>query len=874
VPATPAWLRLLGAIAALKIGLGLLGFALGAPLEGTRAGRDAVYLAHVVVFALCALGLAPGGPDDRRARRLGLYFLLIASEFADRLLLRLTGPFPALAAPLLLLGHTQVEAFLPYVLWLFVRDFPRTPADAWSRRLPRAVLPVSLAAGGVLLALNLLHGIALLAGWQSPALDAVAVFGRYQEHTFYHAVLFVLMLPTLPFLIWKARRAAPEERRRVRLLLAGLVACSAPILLIVVLMTFWPAADAVLSEPRVFRWLEVLVYAGTLSMPLLAAYAVLVNHALDVRLVVRMAVRYALARYTVLGAALAPVAVLLVLLFVNRHQPLAGLMRGPVGEALALAAVVGFVMLALRPRVVAWVDRRFFREQYDAAQTLHALVEGSRNVSDAAQLEELLLREIDRAFHLEGGALLVHARDADLLTSPAGRCRPLAADSALARLLPGLGVTVPVQFPEPDPLVDALPVEDRQWLADGGVRLLLPLVRATGELAGILALGGKRSELPYTRDDRLLLATVAAAAGGALEDRIPSAFPPGPGNEAERVAMECQACGRLAAGGGHECSGCGGPMGPSQVPLTLRGKFRLEARIGRGGMGVVYRATDLHLGRLVAVKTLPWVAPYLAVRLRREARAMAAVSHPSLATIYGIEFFQGVPILVVEHLAGGTLADRLRDGPLPWHVVLALGATLADAVDRIHEAGILHRDIKPSNVGFTADGAPKLLDFGLARAMDAARGLGLAGTAAEEDMTSAESGSSDSDSLTGAGAIAGTVAYLSPEAINGELPEPSFDVWSLCLVLYEAIAGTNPLQGAVRAETVSNILYQELPDLRRFAPGCPAPVAELFREALHGDPDRRPPTGRALARRLRALLAEHHPALRRAAAAKTGPAHG
>ena len=740
-----------------------------------------------------------------------------------------------------------MEAFLPYVLWLFVREFPRVPAAARHARLPRLVLPLSFAAGVVLLVVNLIHAVGLLTGSPSPLFRATGTFSRYEDHTLYQATLFVLMLPTLPFLVRKARLAADDERRRVRLLLLGLVAGSAPMLTAVVVMSFWPAADAALSRPAVFRWLEVLVYTGTLSIPMGTAYAVLVQHALDVRLVVRKAVQYALARYTVIAAAVAPLAILAILLFTHRHQSLAGLVRGPAGLLLSAIAALGFAMLGLRRRTLAWIDRRFFREHYDAAQTLHALVEGSRNVADVAQLEELLLREVDRAFHVESGALLVRAPGTDLLVSPSMRCRPLAADSELARLRAAEGDPLPVQLAQPDSVTRSLPREDRQWLADGGVRLLLPLVYDSGELSGILALGAKRSELPYSREDRLLLATVASSAGVALEDRIGSA-PAFDGAEAhDRVASECERCGAVRPGDERVCPDCGGRTIPCKAPLLLGGKFRLESRIGRGGMGVVYLATDLHLARRVAVKTLPWVAPYLSVRLRREARAMAAVSHPNLALIYGIEFFHGIPILIVEYLSGGTLGDRLRQGKLAWADVLALGATLAEAVDRIHAAGILHRDIKPSNVGFAADGTPKLLDFGLARALDAARGMDL------DAASSFESGSSGSDELTGGGAIAGTVAYLSPEAINGDSPDPSFDVWSLSLVLYEAIAGTNPIQGVAREETVSNILYRQIPDVRRFTPACPAPVAEFLRDALNGDRDRRPATGQALAEQLRGL---------------------
>jgi hypothetical protein len=647
------WLRAVGAVAGLKIVLGLLGMIVGGGLPDTQPGRDLIYLAHVLAFTVAAAGLALGGRNDRRAGHLALFFLLIASEFADRLLLRLGVPFPGLANPLLLLGHLQVEALLPYVLWLFVQDFPRVESGGWSTRVPATAVRLSLLTAGVLAALNLIHANALLSGRPaSGPIDVAAEFSRYQLGTLYHAVLFALMLPALGFLVRNRRLATADERRRVGLLLAGLVAGAAPMLLIVIVMSFWPAADALLSQPRVFHRLELLVYAGTLSIPATTAYAVLVRHALDVRLVVRKAVGYALARYTILAVALAPLAGLVLLLFAHRDQPLGRMLTGPVGGLLLLAATAGLAMLALRRRLLAAVDRRFFREEYDAAQTLHALAEGSRAARDVTELEEVLVREIDRALHVESGALLVRAPDADVLASPSRRSRPLATMSTLAKALDELSGPLLVTAPAASPVVEGLPLEDRQWLSDGGFRLLLPMIGTQG-LLGLLALGGKRSELPYSREDRLLLATVALSARATLETQILSA----PGGESavdsDRPAAECATCGTLAPPGAGECPRCPGRMQTSKVPLTLRDKFRLEARVGRGGMGVVYRATDLHLGRLVAVKTLPWVAPYLATRLRREARAMAAVAHPNLAMIYGVEFFHGVPMLVVEYLARG-----------------------------------------------------------------------------------------------------------------------------------------------------------------------------------------------------------------------------
>jgi serine/threonine-protein kinase len=148
---------------------------------------------------------------------------------------------------------------------------------------------------------------------------------------------------------------------------------------------------------------------------------------------------------------------------------------------------------------------------------------------------------------------------------------------------------------------------------------------------------------------------------------------------------------------------------------VLAGKFEVEQQIGAGGMGVVYRGRDLTLNRPVAMKVLPRVGASAATRLRREARAMAALQHAHLAVIHAMESWRGAPVLVLEYLAGGTLADRIQHGPLPVSDVLSIFIATTDVVRHIHDAGYLHRDIKPSNLGFTLHGAPKLLDFGLAQ---------------------------------------------------------------------------------------------------------------------------------------------------------------
>lgn len=300
------------------------------------------------------------------------------------------------------------------------------------------------------------------------------------------------------------------------------------------------------------------------------------------------------------------------------------------------------------------------------------------------------------------------------------------------------------------------------------------------------------------------------------------------------AASCCVACGEVHEPDVQRCA-CGADTRPADLPLVVHGKFRLHRRLGAGSTGVVYLATDLALRRLVTLKTLRRGS---ADRLRREARAMAAVRHPHLATIFGVEEWHDRPVLVVEYLDGGTLADTLARGPLAIDDVLRLGVALADVLDRMHGGGVLHRDIKPSNIGFTADGEPRLLDFGLAAMLDETAPITV---------------------VSGARRVVGTPLYLSPEALAGAPPNESFDLWSLHMVVYEAIAGRHPLHGQPVAAVVRAVPCSPLADVRALRPDCPAALAIYLGEALALDLARRPASAAAV----RAALSD----MRRAAGA-------
>jgi serine/threonine protein kinase len=408
-----------------------------------------------------------------------------------------------------------------------------------------------------------------------------------------------------------------------------------------------------------------------------------------------------------------------------------------------------------------------------------------------------------------------------------------------------------------------LPEADRHWLVDSGFRLIVPILARDGSLLGMVGLGEKKSGLPFMKEDLQLLHAIASSAAWVLEldlGRLQAPQPswrPAEGDEepdraraqlASELAKECTKCGTVYMGYVVFCNNCSRKLEPAHAPYVLPGKFRFEKRIGVGGMGIVYRGADLALGRHVALKTLRRVSPEDALRLRREARAAAAVSHPHLAAVYGLETWQGTPFLVMELLEGGTLADRLDKGALPVGEVVELGIAMAAALAHLHAADILHRDIKPSNIGFSKDAVAKLMDFGIARmVLDLERGeRSLPDT--EGSLPTAGSTWQPTESVS---RLVGTLGYLSPEALEGEPADPSFDLWSLGVVLLESLLGRKLFAGEPQ-QVMARIRSAKLPELTTGSPHDAA-LSELFHRLLHRSRARRPATAVELGKQLQAL---------------------
>jgi len=259
------------------------------------------------------------------------------------------------------------------------------------------------------------------------------------------------------------------------------------------------------------------------------------------------------------------------------------------------------------------------------------------------------------------------------------------------------------------------------------------------------------------------------------------------------------------------------------------GSYEVIAPIGKGGMGEVYRARDTKLDRNVALKVLPdefAADPERISRFTREAKVLASLNHPHIAGIYGFE--SGA--LVLELVEGPTLADRIAQGPLPVDEALAIAKQIAEALEAGHEAGIVHRDLKPANIKVKDDGTVKVLDYGLAKALE---GEGSAGSAADfsQSPTLTRQG-------TEIGVILGTAAYMSPEQAKGKRVDKRSDIWSFGAVLYEMLTGTRAFAGEDVSEIVASVIKSE-PDWRRLPSGVSPTVHALLKACLEKDPKRR-----------------------------------
>ena len=261
------------------------------------------------------------------------------------------------------------------------------------------------------------------------------------------------------------------------------------------------------------------------------------------------------------------------------------------------------------------------------------------------------------------------------------------------------------------------------------------------------------------------------------------------------------------------------------------GPYEIATLIGAGGMGEVYRAKDVRLNRQVAIKVLPAAVSSDSDRLarfEREAQVLAALNHPNIAGIYGVEDSGGTPALVMELVEGPTLADRIARARLPVDEALAITRQLAEAIDAAHEQGIVHRDLKPANIKLRPDGTVKVLDFGLAKALEPVTGAASATAFADSPTIMSPA------LVTGSGVLLGTAAYMAPEQARGKSVDKRADIWAFGCVVYEMVVGRRAFEGDDVAQVFAAIIGHE-PDWS----AVPSSLRRLLRACLEKEPHQR-----------------------------------
>jgi eukaryotic-like serine/threonine-protein kinase len=258
------------------------------------------------------------------------------------------------------------------------------------------------------------------------------------------------------------------------------------------------------------------------------------------------------------------------------------------------------------------------------------------------------------------------------------------------------------------------------------------------------------------------------------------------------------------------------------------GPYEVQAQVGAGGMGEVYRAHDARLDRTVAIKVLPpsfSAEPDRLQRFAQEARAAAALNHPNILSIFDIGEQEGRPYVVSELLEGETLRQMLRSGPLPVRRVLEYALQIARGLSAAHSKGIVHRDLKPGNIFITEDGRVKILDFGLAKLTQT------------ENASTGEAATVQA--LTSAGVVLGTVGYMSPEQVRGKSADPRSDLFAFGSILYKMLSGKRAFHGDSTADTMSAILKEEPPELSETGRTIPPGLERIVRHCLEKNPAQR-----------------------------------
>jgi len=783
----------------------------------------ATYFFLSIAFYIAGLALGLLKPQDRVAQLGSLALLIMVMRALATPLSFNSGTPPELAFIL-----NQIASFtfpgLLAVTYHFLLRMTARPAPDFLWRVLRSVL---YAVSAVLLVSQIVFFIASLRA-QEVLVDLayrhfwIAELNLVFLRTSWEVLVAFALAACCAVVIWGYRHSAdPSHRRRIRWFAVGCAVGMAPELglnLLGLLLRATGHRD-ILTEYGYLRW---TADCFLVAIPASLTYAILKHRLLDIRIIARRSLRYVMARRALQFLIALPFLGLILPIVLNPNRTMLDVLRqdtSVVNLALLLLAALGLIY---RRQTYDWLDKKFFRAAYRQEELLQTLIGTIRDCESEEDVCKLVCRELNSALHPK--SLLVWSsieETGDPIIIRASESGPISIPAALE-----VGILQLLRAP-------GSVGEGRTLSANGerSVLTVIPVSLGNGKTGGGLLLGEKKSEEPYTRTDLRLMEAIANSIGTRVEGlwlkrRVDESMRERQevlgrlDRQAIKLLKECLVCGACFDSTEERC-----PIDRSELTLslpverTIANRYRLNRRIGSGGMGVVFEATDLYLNRAVATKVMTGrlFGDRIAMsRFEREAQVLARLNHPHVVAIHDYGRLGGDgAFLVMELLAGPTWrAELKRLGRIPPATLALWFDQLLSALHTAHQAGIIHRDLKPENViisSQTTTQALKILDFGLAK------------------MTSS------TNILTTTGVIMGTKAYTSPEQLRGEVSDARGDIFSAGVMAVEAITGQVParvadgnlqpsalidLLGTERAEprlTLCNVLrwcLAERPDAR------------------------------------------------------------
>jgi tRNA A-37 threonylcarbamoyl transferase component Bud32/GAF domain-containing protein len=599
----------------------------------------------------------------------------------------------------------------------------------------------------------------------------------------------------------------PDSRRRIRVVVAGLLIALIPF----AAATFTYRFAGVMSEDTYRTYVGPIAFLPMICIPISLAAAVWKEQLFDIRVIVRRGLQYLFARAALRAMLALPIALLVFSIASHPDRTVAQILTQ--GSGWLNIVWIGVIAAALpaRQRLQTSLDRRFFREAYHQEQVLVQLIDEVRQRDSLADIARLVSAQIDSVLHPTTLHIFYRAEErsnrfeghssSDVLVP-----RQLSEQHTLLALIGD--ATAIREFPSD--CEGKLPPSERDWLEKLGVRLIVPIIGTRERLVGVLLLGLRMSDQPYSATDRRLLQGIASQIGLVYENQHLK-------ERARRDAdvrrdvlarldersisllKECPVCGVCYESAADRCEQDGSELALTlPIERTLDGKYRLERALGRGGFGAVFEASDLRLQRLVAAKVMMgslFGDPVALRRFEREARAAAKIDHPSITRVHDYGAVgSGGAYLIMELVAGRTWrAELQRSGVIAPARASEWFRQLLDGLQFAHARGIVHRDLKPENVMIVATSgggdALKIMDFGLAKVLDAGTGV--------------------TESVTVAGMAMGTLGYMAPEVLTGGLVDERADIFAIGVMVVETLTGARPFGGQTQQEILLALLQRE-----------------------------------------------------------------